>query len=246
MPTMTRVESDRAAAPTEQFVRFSFSQRTEHLLLIVSFTVLVLTGVPQKFFGSGWAQNLIMTMGGIETTRLVHRTFAVLFCLEGVYHASCILAAVARGRFTAYIIPSLKDVRDAMACFKYCLAAASTLPRFDRFDYRQKFEYWWVVICWMIMSATGLVLMFPTQATQLLPGAFVPASKEMHGGEALLGFLLVVTWHLYGAHFNPLRFPGDLSIFTGKISRERMMREHPLEHARLVGHSSEDEELPAH
>ncbi|MCL4508575.1 MAG: hypothetical protein M1296_03485, partial [Chloroflexi bacterium] len=76
---------------------------------------------------------------------------------------------------------------------------------------------------------------FPTWATKVLPGELIPAAKEAHGGEALLAFLVIVIWHLYGVHLSPLRFPGDISIFTGRISRKRMIEEHPLEYAQLTG-----------
>lgn len=233
----------------EYFVRFSRSQRAEHLLMMTSFTVLVLTGIPQKFFGAGWAQTIILALGGIETTRLIHRTFAILFCLEALYHGAFIARLILTGRFVPSMIPGLKDATDALQCFKYCIGASSVHPRFDRFDFRQKFEYWGVVMGGVIVILTGLMLMFPTQVTYLLPGAFVPAAKEMHGGEAILAFSVIVIWHMYGAHFNPMRFPGDLTIFTGKISREQMMEEHPLEYDRIMGipleeEKAEDKKLP--
>lgn len=225
----------------EYFVRFSPSQRAEHLFMMISFTALVVTGLPQKFFGSDWAQIIILALGGIETTRLVHRGFAILFCLEALYHGAFIARLIVTGRFVPSMIPGLKDVADALQCFKYCIGASSVYPRFDRFDFRQKFEYWGVAMGGVIVILTGLTLMFPAQVTHLLPGAFVPAAKEMHGGEAILAFSVIVVWHMYGAHFNPLRFPGDLTIFTGKMSREQMIEEHPLEYARIMGITQEEE-----
>jgi formate dehydrogenase subunit gamma len=227
-------DSQKGGGIPREFVRFSLSQRIEHTVVMVSFLALLATGVPQKFSEAGWAQSAIVMMGGIETVRLVHRSFALLLMLETVYHVGSVLVSMSRGRFVPSMIPGLKDARDALTSFKYCIGLASETPKFGRFDYRQKFEYWGVAFGVIIMISTGLVLMFPTQATQLLPGVFVPASREMHGGEALLVLVIFVSWHLYGAHLNPMRFPGDLSIFTGKISRERMMTEHPLEYARIV------------
>jgi formate dehydrogenase subunit gamma len=227
-------DSQKTGGIPREFVRFSRSQRIEHAVVMVSFLALLLTGVPQKFSEASWAQTTIVMMGGIETVRLVHRAFALLLILESVYHIASVLISMARGGFVPSMIPGLKDARDALLSFKYCIGLTPEMPKFGRFDYRQKFEYWGVAFGVIIMITTGMVLMFPTQATQLLPGVFVPASREMHGGEALLVLVIFVSWHLYGAHLNPIRFPGDLSIFTGKISRERMMTEHPLEYARIV------------
>ena len=92
----------------EEFVRFSVSQRMEHLLMIISFTGLVITGIPQKFFGADWAQNMIMMMGGIETTRFIHRVLAVMFLLEGLYHAGYISMTIIGRRFTPSMFPNIE------------------------------------------------------------------------------------------------------------------------------------------
>jgi len=55
-----------------------------------------------------------------------------------------------------------------------------------------------------------------------------------HGGEGLLAFLAIFIWHMYSAHVAPEVFPFDTTMFTGKISEERMMHEHPLEYERLM------------
>lgn len=219
----------------EDFVRFSLIQRIQHIVLLVSFTGLVLTGVPQKFLTTGWAQTMILAMGGIELTRVIHRGFAIVFAAGAVYHLVGVLVSVARGRFSPSMIPGKKDVVDAITYFRYCFGLESRRPLFDRFDYRQKWEYWGVFLGGVLMISTGLVMMYPAAITRVLPGGLVLAARELHGGEALLAFLVIVTWHLYSAHVNPDRFPGDNTIFTGRMSKERMIEEHPLEYSRATG-----------
>ena len=85
------------------------------------------------------------------------------------------------------------------------------------------------------MISTGLVLYFPMLVTKFLPGELIPVSKVAHSNEGLMAFLVVITWHIYNVHLAPGIFPYDASIFTGKISRERLRHEHPLEYERLYG-----------
>lgn len=226
----------------EQFVRFSGSQRAEHFLMMITFTLLVVTGLPQKFYTEGISQAIMMAFGGIENTRLIHRVVAGIFCAEAVVHVLAIFWTIAQGRFVPSMVPGKKDFTDAMDAFRFCIGAARKEPMFDRYDFRQKFEYWGVVMGTAVVIITGLFLIFPAQVTMFLPGAFVPAAKEMHGAEAVMAFSIIVTWHLYGAHLNPLRFPGDTTIFTGKMSKDRMIEEHPLEYARITGKSIEEVE----
>ena len=85
----------------------------------------------------------------------------------------------------------------------------------------------------VIVIGTGLILLFPVEVTRFLPGELIPAAKLAHGNEGLMAFLVVILWHIYNAHLNPDVFPFDTTIFTGKISAERMRHEHSLEYDRI-------------
>jgi len=134
---------------------------------------------------------------------------------------------------------SMKDVRDAIGMIRYSFGLSDSKPQYDRYSYRQKFEYWGVVFGGVIMIGTGFILAFPVFFARFLPGEIIPAAKEMHGWEALLALSIIVIWHLYGTHLAPGKFPLDKSIFTGKITKEEMLDEHPAEYNRLFEETKE-------
>jgi cytochrome b subunit of formate dehydrogenase len=217
----------------DSVVRFTPIQRIEHVTVMSLFAVLAVTGLPQKFFDHGWAQRLMGLLGGIDTARFVHRTAGVLFSLVVVFHVSRLVVLVAQGRTSVSLVPTRQDFRDAIVTLRYYLGLSDHQARFDKFDYRQKFEYWGLVLGAAIVVATGFILLYPAMLTRFLPGELVPASQLAHSNEGLMAFLVVIVWHIYNAHLNPDVFPFDTSIFTGRISRHRLRHEHPLEFERL-------------
>lgn len=218
----------------ERYVtRFSVRQRAEHLLIMVLFIVLALTGFPQKFFASGWAQWLTVQLGGIDRVRWMHRISGLLFSLAALEHLLVGLLLTVQKRLNLSMVPTKQDFRDAIVTLRYYLGISEQQARFGRFDYRQKFEYWGLVLGGVVMIGTGFILYFPIFFTSFLPGQVIPAAQVAHSNEGLLAFLVVVIWHIYNAHLNPDVFPIDTSIFTGMISEERLEKEHSLEYAQL-------------
>ncbi|HEX4826162.1 MAG TPA: cytochrome b/b6 domain-containing protein [Candidatus Polarisedimenticolaceae bacterium] len=228
----------------ETFLRFSLRQRLEHLSVMILFLVLAVTGFPQKFAGAAWAQTTIRLMGGVEIARFVHRLAGILFAVLTAVHLGTAIALVLSGKSRPSMVPGRKDFADAIKTLRYYLGLSDAEARFDRFDYRQKFEYWGLVMGGLLMVGTGLVLYMPLQVTSFLPGVVIPVAKVAHSNEGLMAFLVVITWHIYNAHLNPDVFPFDLTIFNGKISRHRMEHEHPLELARLAGERPHTEHEP--
>jgi formate dehydrogenase subunit gamma len=215
--------------------RFTLSQRIEHSLLIVSFTMLCVTGLPQRFFDAAWAQRLISLMGGLDTVRVLHHLFGIMLLFEAVYHIVVVVYELlfATSKPTA-MLPRPQDVKDGLRQVAYLAGINVEKPKFGRYDFRQKVEYWSLVWGTVLMGLTGLILLFPIVATRSLSGVIVTACRVIHSYEGLLAFLALVLWHFYNAHFAAESFPIGTSILTGKISAREMREEHPLEYERLM------------
>ena len=212
------------AAP-HAYKRFDRWQRIEHGLLVSSFTLLVLTGLPQKYSLTLWGSALIWVFGGIETIRIIHRVSAVVLMLETIYHGAVVTYKVLVARMPMTMLPGWQDVVDGIHAMGYNMRLAKTPPRMGRFTFGEKVEYWAVIWGTVIMVITGFMLWNPIATTQFLPGQAIPAAKAAHGGEALLAFLSIISWHVYHVHVKSF----NRSMFTGYLGRHEMEEEHPLE-----------------
>jgi formate dehydrogenase gamma subunit len=218
---------------TAYVVRFSVRQRLEHVAVMALFVALALTGFPQKFADAAWARWLIEAMGGVGVARWIHRAAGLSFGTLATLHLGSGVVGLIRRQQPLTLVPNRKDFRDVVQNLRFYLGLTDQRARADRFDYREKFEYWGMVMGAVVMTLTGLMLYFPLLVTRLLPGELIPVAKVAHSNEGLLAFLVVITWHIYNAHLAPEVFPFNETIFTGRISVDRLKHEHPLEYERL-------------
>lgn len=224
---------------TPYAVRFSKKQRLEHFVVMTTFVLLALTGFPQKFYEAGASRFLVKIFGGLDGARLVHRVSGFLFAALTFFHLAAAVLSTLQNKMKMTLVPDRQDFKDAVQQLRYYLGLAPEEARFDRFDYRQKFEYWGLVLGGLVMIATGFILYFPMLVARFLPGELIPMAKVAHSNEGLMAFLVVITWHIYNAHLAPGIFPFDPAIFTGKISLERLRHEHRREYDRLYGKPAE-------
>jgi cytochrome b subunit of formate dehydrogenase len=210
---------------TQGFLRFSLSDRLEHAAQLATFIPLAVTGLVQRYPGSGLSQWTIEILGGIEAVRIIHRVFAVVLMLAVVYH----LGAIGYRRFVLGLPRTMglgmADMRAAGRAISRNLGLRVAAPQQGRFTFEEKIEYWSLVWGTVLMVVTGFLLWNPIASTKLLPGSSIPAARAAHGAEAVLATLAVIIWHAYHIH---IRF-FNKSIFTGYLPMERMESEHPLE-----------------
>ena len=109
-------------------LRFAASQRIEHILLMVSFSMLCLTGLPQRYSSAGWAHAILGVFGGLQQARAVHHFFAVVLLAEALYHAVVVVCELilVRPRPTA-MLPAWPLWPSCSACARKSLATTAMI-----------------------------------------------------------------------------------------------------------------------
>ncbi len=213
------------SAKTKSYERFPLARRIEHLAMLLSFTTLALTGLPQKFPTASLSVAFVNLIGGIESLRVIHHTAAIVMMLGTVWHLLVFgyMSYVRRTRLS--MLPSLQDAKDGIQALLYNLGFAKSFPQMGRYTFEEKMEYWAFVWGTAVMVITGFMMWNPLATVKILPGEVIPAAKAAHGGEAVLAVLAIIVWHMYGVHIKS----SNKSMFTGKMSEQDMLHEHPLE-----------------
>ena len=229
----------------EQITRFDAHQIIQHAVMMLCFVLLVVTGLPLKFHSAEFSQWWVGIWGGIEITRSVHRFAAWVIVIVCLYHLVYIAYStfVLKRPFPVKMMPSGKDVRNLFLEIGYFLGIKKEKPKIDRFNWKEKFDYWAIFWGMPVMAGSGFILMYPVFVTSFLPGWIVPTALVAHSDEAMLALTWIFLVHVFFNHFSPGIFPINTSIFTGKVPKERYRREHPLEYERLFENTDDGGEV---
>jgi cytochrome b subunit of formate dehydrogenase len=212
------------------YIRMTFSERLQHGSLLVSFILLVITGFMLRYPDAWWVESVRNLSDSIFDLRgLVHRIAAVVMVAASLYHI-WYLAFTQRGRELLWdLMPRLQDLVDAKAVLKYNFGLSKIKPKFGRFSYIEKSEYWALVWGTMIMAATGVIMWFDNTFMGLLTKLGWDIARTIHFYEAWLATLSIIVWHFYYVMFNPDTYPMNMAWLTGTLTETEMAEEHPLE-----------------
>ena len=238
----------------EWFTRFLPFERFLHFLVVTSFLLLVITGMPLKFYYTDWAKVLFQVIGGADTARALHRLGAIVTFLYFGLHLASLAGRSWRGRknirdlqtgklslkrlmrvlFGAdSMIPTWQDWRDFVAHNKWFFGKGPK-PQFDRWTYWEKFDYFSVFWGVAIIGASGLLMWFPTFFTRFLPGWVINIALIIHSDEALLAAGFIFSIHFFNTHFRIEKFPMDTVIFSGRVSKNELLHERRRWYDRMV------------
>ncbi len=225
--------------------RFSLLHRAQHLGLAISFMGLSLSGMPQKFYDAPWADAVVDFIGGPINSTVIHHWFALLLGVLFTTHIIDVSANLWKkrgavkdketGKFSwklfkkvalgpDSLIPNGQDFKDIKANFKWFLGKGPR-PVFDRWAYWEKFDYLAEIWGTFVFGITGLILLFPVQASAILPGSAVNVAIIFHTYEGLLAMAFIFSIHFFNSHFRLDKFPMDMVIFLGDVPVEEAQHE---------------------
>lgn len=225
----------------KQFRRFGRLERYLHLLVIISFISLAITGMTLKFSYLGWAQAISHALGGFQGTGVIHRIAALITFFYFIRHIISLRNKKNRSgkSWKEYLLdkdsmlPNRRDGVEFVQTVKWFVGMGPR-PEYGRWTYWEKFDYFAVFWGVAMIGFSGLVLWFPEFFTLLLPGWFINVATIIHSDEALLATGFIFTIHFFNTHFRPDRFPMDPVIFTGRMSLEEFKEDRPREYQELV------------
>lgn len=244
-----------------QFTRFTPFERTLHLMVVTSFLLLVITGMPLKFYYTDWAKVIFNLLGGAAVARSLHHFGAIVTFLYFVLHLGELLSSLwtkRRGirnpetgrielrRIVGVVfgpdsmVPSLQDWRDFVAHQKWFFGKGPR-PQFDRWTYWERFDYFAVFWGIFAIGVSGLIMWFPKFFTLFLPGWVINIALVVHSDEALLAAGFIFTFHFFNTHFRIEKFPMDTVIFSGRVSKTEMLHERKRWYDRLVASGKLDD-----
>jgi formate dehydrogenase subunit gamma len=237
------------------FIRFGVNFRFQHIVLLTSTIMLILTGVPLKFPKNGISQFIFSGFGGAAGARSVHHFFALGLIFIGIYHLFYTFWSKQGRKDFFELLPNFKDVKDVINQIKYYLGFRKEKVKYGRFSYVEKFDYWAVYWGLIMMIGTGAIMWFflgkfepvifgeinLSFGPSLITKTVYDIARAMHSDEALLATLVIIGWHFYNVHLNPHKFPMSKVWLNGKLSEKEMIEEHPLEYEEIMKQRKEKE-----
>ncbi|HEX2710318.1 MAG TPA: cytochrome b/b6 domain-containing protein, partial [Candidatus Deferrimicrobium sp.] len=132
----------RADLAVGKVIRMSLLFRVQHLLLTVLLTVLAVTGFALMYHENSLAGWIIGLEGGVHNRGIVHRIAAVLLMANLLYHVFYMLLSREGKPELRQLFIGRQDFDDFFQSLRYNLGTAKEYPRFGKYGYKEKFQYW--------------------------------------------------------------------------------------------------------
>jgi formate dehydrogenase subunit gamma len=252
---MEKIGDPELIRDDEVFLRMNLAERIQHIILLSTFFILMITGLPLMFYEMKFFKSVFALEKSFYVRGILHRAAAVTLIVNIVWHLGY-TTFTRRGRQNfREMIPGFRDFRDAFEQFWHNLGLTRLLfrlgilkkfftthpywlfenpPKYGRYNFIEKFEYWAVVWGSIVMIISGFFMWDVELSLSIFPLWIHNIFVIVHGYEAMLAFLAVIIWHMYNVHFNPEVFPMSKIWLNGKITGKELRLLHPLEYQKIL------------
>lgn len=226
-------------AKRRYYRRFTPAQTLLHATVVSTFLGLAMTGLPLRFSNSPWAKDFAGAVGGFGAILFFHKFCAVILTLAFLAHVGHVLyrgiILKEKGIFwgPTSMVPQWKDLKDLFGNFCWFLGLGPK-PRFERYAYWEKFDYWAVFWGMVVIGFSGYAMWFAPFFAHFLPGWALNAALIIHGEEALLAVLFIFAIHFFNTHLRPGSFPMDMVVLTGRETEKEFEEKRAMEYSRLA------------
>jgi formate dehydrogenase gamma subunit len=218
----------------EMAVRMNLWFRVAHWGIMASFPTLVVTGFALKYPESWWARPLLTWESNAGVRGGLHRIAAIVMLLATFFHFVHLALKKRDRSFLWAMIPTVKDATDMAHVFGYNLGLTKEEPKFAKFNYAEKMEYWAFLWGTMVMALSGFLLWFNNFVLRHFPKWVTDAATAVHWYEALLATFSILIWHFYMVIFDPSVYPMDTAWLDGKIPADHYRHTRPAYYRALV------------
>lgn len=210
--------------------RFSVVERLFHFVLMITFLIQAGTGYSRLYYVTSWGKMMTALFGGYETVIIIHKTTGVIMMIVFGLHLIFLAKRIPWKSLPKFVlgpdslIPGPADLKLVIQQVLWFFHIGSQ-PKYDRWTYWEKFDYFAVFWGLPLLAGTGLMLMFPHFTTHYVPGWYLNVASILHEAEALLATGFIFTIHFFVGHVRPINFPMNEAMFAGSIHMEELEEE---------------------
>lgn len=218
----------------EVFIRYPLAYRIQHIVLMLTLIVLLITGLPLLFPESRFFRAIFIFPEMFVLRGQIHRVAALALVVLTIFHAVYTLLSARAREDLKEVIPKPRDISVGIESLRFRLGLRRKRPLGGRFHLHQKLHYWALCTGVAMMILTGFVIWFHDESMMYFPKWVIDLAIILHGYEALLVFLILMIWHIYTVHLTPGNFPMSRVWLTGKITAGKMKELYPGEYEKMV------------
>ena len=225
--------------------RFTTGHTVGHMILTISFVALAISGFALRFPDTWWAKVFFLNSEDLAIRGWTHRVAGLVLVGLTVWNIIYSIFFKSGRKDLMKVMLNFKDARDVFQNLAYGFGLRKHPPKFDRYSYSEKFEYWGLWWGSVLMIVTGFCMWYGGWFLQHFPKYMLDIAALIHYYEAWLACGTIVIWHMYYMVFDPDTYPMNWSWITGKITEDDMKERHPLEYEEVVLGQKPGESAPA-